>query len=128
MNNIIALVILGEGSGIRLWPLEWYDRIDEEAHFKVKRIQVKAKANLNLKMRHHRAEHWIIVKSTGELTFGDKTVLLSENQSTCIPLGEVHRLSSPGTIPLEIIEFQSGSYLGEDDIIRFEDTYGRNKT
>lgn len=109
-------------------PWGWYDSIDEEARFKVKRIQVKPKASLSLQMHHHRAEHWIVVKGTAEVTCGDKTILLSENQSTYIPLGEVHRLANPGTIPLEIIEVQSGSYLGEDDIIRFEDTYGRNKT
>ena len=106
-------------------PWGWYDCIDEGDRFKVKRIQVKPKASLSLQMHHHRAEHWIVVKGTAEITNGDKVLSLTENQSTYIPLGEVHRLSNPGTIPLEIIEVQSGSYLGEDDIVRFEDNYGR---
>lgn len=106
-------------------PWGWYDSIDEGGRFKVKRIQVKPKASLSLQKHHHRAEHWIVVKGTAEITNGDKTLLLTENQSTYIPLGEVHRLANPGTIPLEIIEVQSGTYLGEDDIVRFEDTYGR---
>ena len=106
-------------------PWGWYDSIDEEQRFKVKRIQVKPGASLSLQKHHHRAEHWIVVKGTAEITCGDQTFLLSENQSTYIPLGEIHRLANPGTIPLEIIEVQSGSYLGEDDIVRFEDTYGR---
>lgn len=106
-------------------PWGWYDSIDEGPRFKVKRIQVNPKASLSLQKHHHRAEHWIVVKGTAEITNGDKTILLTENQSTYIPLGEVHRLANPGTIPLEIIEVQSGSYLGEDDIVRFEDSYGR---
>ena len=106
-------------------PWGWYDSIDEEQRFKVKRIQVKPGASLSLQKHHHRAEHWIVVTGTAEITCGDQTFLLSENQSTYIPLGEIHRLANPGTIPLEIIEVQSGSYLGEDDIVRFEDTYGR---
>lgn len=106
-------------------PWGWYDSIDEGGRFKVKRIQVKPKASLSLQKHHHRAEHWIVVKGTAEITNGDKTFILTENQSTYIPLGEVHRLVNPGTIPLEIIEVQSGSYLGEDDIVRFEDHYGR---
>lgn len=106
-------------------PWGWYDSIDEGGRFKVKRIQVKPKASLSLQKHHHRAEHWIVVKGTAEITNGEKVILLTENQSTYIPLGEVHRLANPGTIPLEIIEVQSGSYLGEDDIVRFEDTYGR---
>lgn len=108
-------------------PWGWYDSIDEAERFKVKRIQVKPKASLSLQKHHHRAEHWIVVKGTAEITCGDRTILLTENQSTYIPLGEMHRLANPGTIPLEIIEVQSGSYLGEDDIVRFEDTYGRDK-
>jgi mannose-1-phosphate guanylyltransferase/mannose-6-phosphate isomerase len=108
-------------------PWGWYDSIDEGSRFKVKRIQVKPKASLSLQKHHHRAEHWIVVTGTAEITNGDKTLTLTENQSTYIPLGEVHRLSNPGTIPLEIIEVQSGSYLGEDDIVRFEDNYGRTK-
>jgi len=106
-------------------PWGWYDSIDEGGRFKVKRIQVKPKASLSLQKHHHRAEHWIVVSGTAEITKGDKVLILAENQSTYIPLGEVHRLANPGTIPLEIIEVQSGSYLGEDDIVRFEDTYGR---
>ncbi|MFZ2738196.1 MAG: mannose-1-phosphate guanylyltransferase/mannose-6-phosphate isomerase [Burkholderiaceae bacterium] len=109
-------------------PWGWYDSIDESARFKVKRINVKPGATLSLQKHHHRAEHWVVVKGTAEVTCGDKVVLLTENQSTYIPLGEVHRLANPGTIPLEIIEVQSGSYLGEDDIVRFEDSYGRTKT
>jgi len=108
-------------------PWGWYDSIDEGGRFKVKRIQVKPKASLSLQMHHHRAEHWIVVAGTAEVTNGDRKIMLSENQSTYIPLGETHRLHNPGTIPLEIIEVQSGSYLGEDDIVRFEDTYGRDK-
>ncbi len=108
-------------------PWGWYDSIDEDSRFKVKRIQVNPKASLSLQMHHHRAEHWIVVKGTAEITCGEKTILLSENQSTYIPLGETHRLANPGTIPLEIIEVQSGSYLGEDDIVRFEDNYGRSQ-
>lgn len=108
-------------------PWGWYDSIDEGGRFKVKRIQVKPKASLSLQKHHHRAEHWIVVTGTAEISNGDKVLTLTENQSTYIPLGEVHRLTNPGTIPLEIIEIQSGSYLGEDDIVRFEDTYGRVK-
>ena len=108
-----------------LRPWGWYDSIDEGGRFKVKRIQVKPGASLSLQKHHHRAEHWIVVTGTAEITIGDKVLTLTENQSTYIPLGEVHRLANPGTIPLEIIEVQSGSYLGEDDIVRFEDTYGR---
>jgi mannose-1-phosphate guanylyltransferase/mannose-6-phosphate isomerase len=106
-------------------PWGWYDSIDEGERFKVKRIQVKPKASLSLQKHHHRAEHWIVVTGTAEITNGDKVLTLTENQSTYIPLGAVHRLVNPGTIPLEIIEVQSGSYLEEDDIVRFEDTYGR---
>ena len=106
-------------------PWGWYDSIDEGGRFKVKRIRVKPKASLSLQKHHHRAEHWIVVTGTAEITNGNKTLTLSEDQSTYIPLGETHRLANPGTIPLEIIEVQSGSYLGEDDIVRFEDNYGR---
>ncbi|MDO8931341.1 MAG: mannose-1-phosphate guanylyltransferase/mannose-6-phosphate isomerase [Rhodocyclaceae bacterium] len=106
-------------------PWGWYDSIDQGPRFKVKRIQVKPKASLSLQKHHHRAEHWVVVSGTAEITCGDKTILLTENQSTYIPLGELHRLANPGKVPLEIIEVQSGAYLGEDDIVRFEDTYGR---
>lgn len=108
-------------------PWGWYDSIDEGARFKVKRIQVTPGASLSLQMHRHRAEHWVVVSGTAEITCGDRKLLLTENQSTYIPLGEVHRLSNPGNIPLEIIEVQSGGYLGEDDIVRFDDDYGRKK-
>lgn len=107
-------------------PWGWYDSVDEGERFKVKRIQVKPGASLSLQMHHHRAEHWIVVKGTAEITNGDKVLILTENQSTYIPQGQTHRLANPGKAPLEIIEVQSGSYLGEDDIVRFEDTYGRS--
>ena len=107
-------------------PWGWYDSIDMGPRFQVKRIMVKPKASLSLQMHHHRAEHWIVVSGTAEVTNGDQVLLLSENQSTYIPLGTVHRLVNPGAIPLEIIEVQSGSYLGEDDIVRFQDNYGRS--
>ena len=107
-------------------PWGWYDSIEEAERFKVKRIMVKPGASLSLQKHQHRAEHWIVVKGTAEITNGDKVFLLTENQSTYIPLGEVHRLANPGNSPLEIIEVQSGSYLGEDDIVRFEDSYGRS--
>jgi mannose-1-phosphate guanylyltransferase/mannose-6-phosphate isomerase len=106
-------------------PWGWYDSVDAGERFQVKRILVKPGASLSLQKHHHRAEHWIVVRGTAEVTCGDKKLLLTENQSTYIPLGEVHRLANPGKVPLEIIEVQSGSYLGEDDIVRFEDTYGR---
>ena len=106
-------------------PWGWYDSIDHGPRHQVKRIMVKPGASLSLQMHHHRAEHWIVVTGTAEVTVGDKVLLLAENQSTYIPLGETHRLRNPGKVPLEIIEVQSGSYLGEDDIVRFEDTYGR---
>jgi mannose-1-phosphate guanylyltransferase/mannose-6-phosphate isomerase len=106
-------------------PWGWYDSIDLGARFQVKRIQVKPGAALSLQKHHHRAEHWIVVSGTAEVTNGEQVILLTENQSTYIPLGQVHRLANPGKVPLEIIEVQSGSYLGEDDIVRFEDTYGR---
>ena len=106
-------------------PWGWYDSIDSGERFQVKRIVVNPGASLSLQMHHHRAEHWIVVKGTAEVTNGDQVLILSENQSTYIPLGQTHRLANPGKVPLEIIEVQSGSYLGEDDIVRFNDTYGR---
>ncbi|MBB3345207.1 mannose-1-phosphate guanylyltransferase/mannose-6-phosphate isomerase [Luteimonas sp. RC10] len=106
-------------------PWGAYDSIDNGARFQVKRITVKPGATLSLQMHHHRAEHWIVVSGTAEVTRGNDVLLLSENQSTYIPLGVTHRLRNPGKLPLELIEVQSGSYLGEDDIVRFEDTYGR---
>jgi len=107
-------------------PWGWYDSIDMGPRFQVKRIVVKPGAALSLQMHHHRAEHWIVVSGTALVTRGRDKIMLSENQSTYIPLGETHRLENPGKVELEIIEVQSGSYLGEDDIVRFEDTYGRS--
>ena len=107
-------------------PWGWYDSVDEGERFKVKRIQVNPGASLSLQMHHHRAEHWIVVKGVAKITNGDKVIILTENQSTYIPQGQTHRLANPGETPLEIIEVQSGSYLGEDDIVRFDDTYGRS--
>jgi len=106
-------------------PWGSYDSIDVGERFQVKRIVVKPGASLSLQKHYHRAEHWIVVKGTAHVTRGDKTFLLTENQSTYIPIGELHRLHNPGKTHLEMIEVQSGSYLGEDDIVRFEDTYGR---
>lgn len=103
-----------------------YEGIDCKERFQVKRITVNPGAKLSLQLHHHRAEHWIVVKGTARITCGDKEFLLTENQSTYIPLGVKHRMENPGVIPLELIEVQSGSYLGEDDIVRFEDTYGRS--
>ncbi|UCU94173.1 mannose-1-phosphate guanylyltransferase/mannose-6-phosphate isomerase [Hydrogenophaga taeniospiralis] len=107
-------------------PWGWYDSIDLGERFQVKRIGVKPGASLSLQKHHHRAEHWIVVKGTAEVTRGSETFLMSENQSTYIPIGEVHRLRNPGKLELEMIEVQSGSYLGEDDIVRLQDDYGRN--
>ena len=106
-------------------PWGHYDSIDNGDRFQVKRITVKPGEQLSLQMHHHRAEHWIVVRGTAKVTCGEKTLLLSENQSTFIPLGTTHRLENPGKVNLEIIEVQSGSYLGEDDIVRFDDSYGR---
>lgn len=105
-----------------------YDSLEAGERFQVKRIVVNPGATLSLQMHHHRAEHWVVVRGTAEVTNGERTFLLGENESTFIPLGHVHRLANPGKVPLEIIEVQSGSYLGEDDIVRFEDTYGRAAT
>ena len=106
-------------------PWGWYDSIDFGPRFQVKRIVVKPGGVLSLQMHHHRAEHWIVVSGTAKVTRGDECFLLAENQSTFIPLGVTHRLENPGKLALEMIEVQSGSYLGEDDIVRFEDHYGR---
>ena len=106
-------------------PWGWYDGVDAGERFQVKRIVVKPKGILSLQMHHHRAEHWIVVSGTARVTRGEETFLVSENQSTFIPLGTTHRLENPGRVPLEMIEVQSGAYLGEDDIVRFEDVYGR---
>ncbi|MDH1009856.1 mannose-1-phosphate guanylyltransferase/mannose-6-phosphate isomerase [Pseudomonas nicosulfuronedens] len=106
-------------------PWGSYDSVDMGGRFQVKHITVKPGARLSLQMHHHRAEHWIVVSGTAQVTCDDNTFLLTENQSTYIPIASVHRLANPGKIPLEIIEVQSGSYLGEDDIERLEDVYGR---
>ena len=106
-------------------PWGYYDSVDAGNRFQVKRIVVNPGAALSLQMHHHRAEHWVIVRGTARVTRGDETFLVSENESTYIPIGTRHRLENPGKVPLEIIEVQSGAYLGEDDIIRFDDAYGR---
>jgi len=107
-------------------PWGWYEGIDEGERFQVKRIMVKPGEKLSLQMHHHRAEHWIVVSGTASVTCGDEVMLLTENQSTYIPLGTTHRLENPGKIDLHMIEVQSGTYLGEDDIVRFEDIYKRS--
>jgi mannose-1-phosphate guanylyltransferase/mannose-6-phosphate isomerase len=107
-------------------PWGTYDSVDVGERHQVKRITVRPGAKLSLQMHHHRAEHWIVVKGTALVTRGEEEILLTENQSTYIPLGVKHRLENPGKTDLELIEVQTGSYLGEDDIVRFEDTYGRN--
>ena len=106
-------------------PWGTYDGIEKGERFQVKRIVVQPGATLSLQMHHHRAEHWVVVRGTARVTRGEETFLLTENQSTFIPTGTKHRLENPGKLPLEIIEVQSGAYLGEDDIVRFEDAYGR---
>ncbi len=108
-------------------PWGSYESLVIGEQFQVKRIIVKPGQRLSLQMHHHRAEHWIVVKGTAEVVCGEETTILSEDQSTYIPLGTKHRLSNPGVIPLELIEVQTGSYLGEDDIVRFEDIYGRSQ-
>ena len=110
-----------------LRPWGSYEGIDSGARFQVKRIVVNPGASLSLQMHYHRAEHWIVVKGTAKVVNGGREILLAENQSTYIPLGETHRLENPGKVPLELIEVQSGSYLGEDDIVRFDDRYGRTQ-
>jgi mannose-1-phosphate guanylyltransferase len=107
----------------RPWGI--YDSIDSGDRYQVKRIVVKPGAKLSVQMHHHRAEHWVVVSGTAKVTNGEKTFLVTENESTYIPIGQVHALENPGVLPLEMIEVQSGSYLGEDDIVRFEDKYGR---
>jgi mannose-1-phosphate guanylyltransferase/mannose-6-phosphate isomerase len=108
-------------------PWGSYESLVNSEGFQVKRIVVAPGQRLSLQMHHHRAEHWIVVKGTAEVTCEDKVFMLAEDQSTYIPLGHKHRLANPGLIPLEIIEVQSGAYLGEDDIVRFEDIYGRSQ-
>lgn len=106
-------------------PWGVYDSVDNGHRYQVKRITVKPGAKLSVQMHHHRAEHWIVVSGTAKVTNGERTYLVCENESTYIPIGQIHALENPGVIPLELIEVQSGSYLGEDDIVRFEDKYGR---
>ncbi len=106
-------------------PWGWYESIDAGDRFQVKHISVKPGGVLSLQMHHHRAEHWVVVRGTAKVTRGDEVVLLQENESTFIPLGTRHRLENPGMIPLDLVEVQSGGYLGEDDIVRFDDQYGR---
>lgn len=105
-------------------PWGVYDAIDS-GHRQVKRISVLPGAKLSVQMHHHRAEHWVVVSGTALVTNGEKRYLVSENQSTYIPICQIHSLENPGQIPLELIEVRSGCYLGEDDIVRFEDRYGR---
>lgn len=109
-------------------PWGSYDSLDNGHRFQVKRLTIKPGAQISLQLHHHRAEHWIVVSGTARITCGEKVFLLEENQSTYIPIGEKHRIENPGKIPLHIVEVQSGSYLGEDDIVRFEDRYGREGT
>lgn len=106
-------------------PWGSYETIDESERFKVKRVVVNPGACLSLQLHHHRAEHWVVVKGTAKVTLDDKEMVLTEDQSIYVPLGTKHRLENPGHIPLELIEAQTGSYLGEDDIVRFADDYGR---
>jgi mannose-1-phosphate guanylyltransferase/mannose-6-phosphate isomerase len=108
-------------------PWGSYESLIEGDRFQVKRITVNPGAQLSLQMHHHRAEHWIVVHGTAEVTCEDRVFTLCEDESTYIPLGHKHRLANRGRIPLELIEVQSGSYLGEDDIVRFEDVYGRSE-
>jgi mannose-1-phosphate guanylyltransferase/mannose-6-phosphate isomerase len=109
-------------------PWGSYDSLENGTRFQVKRLSVKPGAQLSLQLHHHRAEHWVVVSGTARITRGDEEFLLEENQSTYIPVGVKHRIENPGKIPLQVIEVQSGSYLGEDDIVRFEDRYGREGT
>jgi mannose-1-phosphate guanylyltransferase/mannose-6-phosphate isomerase len=108
-------------------PWGYYELLVSGEGFQVKRIVVKPGERLSLQMHQHRAEHWVVVRGTAEVVNGDETIILTEDQSTYIPIGAKHRLSNPTQDPLELIEVQSGSYLGEDDIVRFEDIYGRSR-
>jgi mannose-1-phosphate guanylyltransferase/mannose-6-phosphate isomerase len=109
-------------------PWGSYDSVDDGERFQVKRLSVNPGAMLALQMHHHRAEHWIVVQGTARVTCDDKTFLLSENESTFVPIGARHRIENPGKVPLHIIEVRSGTYLEEDDVVRFEDKYGREGT
>jgi mannose-1-phosphate guanylyltransferase/mannose-6-phosphate isomerase len=106
-------------------PWGSYESVGQGERYQVKRIKVKPGESLSLQMHHHRAEHWIVVRGTAEVTRGEEVFTLAENESTYIPLGVTHRLANPGKLTLELIEVQAGAYLGEDDIVRFEDNYGR---
>ncbi|MGH8562042.1 MAG: cupin domain-containing protein, partial [Nevskiales bacterium] len=108
-------------------PWGFYEDLAVGPRYRVKHILVKPGARLSLQMHHHRAEHWVVVSGTARVTCGDREFTLSEDQSTYIPIGEKHRLENPGKLPLELIEVQTGSYVGEDDIVRFEDVYGRTQ-
>ncbi|KVE27001.1 LPS biosynthesis protein [Burkholderia singularis] len=130
VKTVVARLKSGQSEQVRdhrkvQRPWGYYDSIDRGERFQVKRIVVDPGKQLSLQMHYHRAEHWIVVSGTAKVTRGEKTFLLSENESTYIEVGEVHRLENPGKVPLEIIEVQSGNYLGEDDIVRFDDRYGR---
>lgn len=130
VKNIVSSLVKNKRSEVEIHrlcyrPWGYYDCIDAGERFQVKRITVNAGASLSLQMHHHRAEHWTVVSGTAKVTCGDKLILLSENESTYIPLGTIHRLENPGKVPLEIIEVQSGSYLGEDDVVRLDDNYQR---
>jgi len=133
VKNLVAM-LKKDGRSESAWHREvfrpWgsYDSIDNGERFQVKRLSVKPGGVLSLQMHHHRAEHWIVVQGTARITCNEKTFLLSENESTYIPIGASHRIENPGKVPLHIVEVQSGSYLGEDDIVRFEDNYGRKGT
>jgi mannose-1-phosphate guanylyltransferase/mannose-6-phosphate isomerase len=106
-------------------PWGWYQRVDIGSRFQVKRIMVKPQGRLSLQKHYHRAEHWVVVRGTAEVTIDGAVQLVHENESVQLPIGCVHRLSNPGRIPLELVEIQVGSYTGEDDIMRFDDDYGR---
>jgi mannose-1-phosphate guanylyltransferase/mannose-6-phosphate isomerase len=135
-QEVKALVnrIKAQGRGEHLLHREvfrpWgsYDSLENGERFQVKRLSVRPGAVLSLQLHHHRAEHWVVVSGTARITRGEEVFLLEENQSTYIPIGVKHRVENPGKIPLHIIEVQSGGYLGEDDIVRFEDQYGRQGT
>jgi len=108
-------------------PWGWYEQRGEGHRFQVKYLMVKPGAKLSLQSHHHRAEHWVVVSGTAQVTIDDRTFLLTENESTFIPLGAKHRLANPGKVPALLVEIQSGAYLGEDDIIRYEDDFNRNR-
>ena len=123
LKNEQRVELLQHKEVVRPWGK--YDCIDVGERYQVKRITVNAKAKLSLQLHHHRAEHWVVVSGTARVTKGEEQYYVTENESTFIPLGTVHSLENPGCIPLELIEIQSGSYLGEDDIVRLKDEYGR---